>query len=270
MSLEVVSPNSVSESVALLGDPATRFVGGGTLVMRAVNYGDGQIAKLVLPDKLGLDTITVAEGQATLGGTASMASVAAYSDLAFLRPVTAAIGGPAVRAMATVAGNLFAPYPFGDLAVALLALDAMVSVESGDGEKSLAIDAFLAVRDTMPATIVKDVRFTLPPANAFRSRKVTRKHPRGAAVLSIAAVLPQAGGKIAGARVAFGAMAPTAMRASAVEAALEGHALDAAAIESAVKVAADGCAPLTDPQASAWYRLAVLPVHLKRLLAGEV
>jgi CO/xanthine dehydrogenase FAD-binding subunit len=53
-----------------------------------------------------------------------------------------------------------------------------------------------------------------------------------------------------------------------VERALEGRPLDQAAIAAAVKVAAEGCAPLTDPQASAWYRLNVLPVHLKRLLEG--
>jgi CO/xanthine dehydrogenase FAD-binding subunit len=36
-----------------------------------------------------------------------------------------------------------------------------------------------------------------------------------------------------------------------------------------VKVAIEGCTPLTDPQASNWYRLAVLPVHLKRLLSAQ-
>ena len=58
------------------------------------------------------------------------------------------------------------------------------------------------------------------------------------------------------------------MRATAVEKALSGRALSPQVIEDAVKVAADGCAPLDDPQASAWYRLTVLPVHLKRLLSA--
>ena len=44
-----------------------------------------------------------------------MAKLAAHPELAFLRPVAQAIGGPAVRAMATVGGNLFAPSPYGDL-----------------------------------------------------------------------------------------------------------------------------------------------------------
>ena len=54
----------------------------------------------------------------------------------------------------------------------------------------------------------------------------------------------------------------------AVEKALSGRKLDDAAIAAAVEVAAEGCAPESDPQASAWYRLTVLPVHLKRLLSN--
>jgi CO/xanthine dehydrogenase FAD-binding subunit len=63
-------------------------------------------------------------------------------------------------------------------------------------------------------------------------------------------------------------MAPRPMRARAVETALEGRPLDAASVAAAVKQATVGCAPLTDPQASAWYRTEVLPVHLRRLLSA--
>jgi CO/xanthine dehydrogenase FAD-binding subunit len=108
----------------------------------------------------------------------------------------------------------------------------------------------------------------MPPAGSFRFRKVSRRHPHGASVLSIAAVLPVVESKIKGARVAYGAMAPTAVRASAVEKALEGTSLDDAAIEAAVAVATQGCSPATDPFASGWYRSNVLPVHLRRLLKG--
>ena len=59
-----------------------------------------------------------------------MAKILAHPGLAFLHPVAREIGGPAVRAMATVGGNLFAPAPYGDFAVALLALGA----EVGGGE----------------------------------------------------------------------------------------------------------------------------------------
>lgn len=270
MALEILKAESVRQATAILAaETGARLLGGGTLVVRDVNYGGGDIDKLILTDNLGIGDIKVAGGRATVGAGVTMAKVARHPDLVFLKPVADAIGGPAVRAMATVGGNLFAPYPYGDFTVALTALGATVAVETLDGATDIPIATFLAERERVGARIVKSVTFALPPANAFRFVKVARKKPHGASVISIAAILPVVAGKTSSAAIAYGAMAPTAIRARAVEQALDGKALDAAAIAAAVKVATEGTAPATDPQASAWYRSAILPVYLKRLLSGE-
>jgi CO/xanthine dehydrogenase FAD-binding subunit len=268
MALEIVRPDSVRSAAEMLASPHARFVAGGTISVRVWNSGDVSIKKLVLSDGLGLDAISVANGRAEIGAAVTMAKVAAHPDLAFLRGVAGEIGGPAIRAMATVGGNLFARSPYGDFAVALLALDAEVTVEDARTTKSRSIAAFLAARDRH-AGIVRSAAFALPPAGSFRFAKVMRRHPHGASVLSIAALLPLAGGRMKGVRVAYGAMAPTAIRATAVEKALEGKALDEASIADAVAVAGKGTAPVSDAFASDWYRLNVLPVHLARLLRGE-
>ena len=52
--------------------------------------------------------------------------------------------------MGTIGGNLFAPTPFGDFAVALLALDATVAVQGGYGARDVPIEEFLAGRDRLP------------------------------------------------------------------------------------------------------------------------
>lgn len=267
MALDIVRADSVEQAAsALAGDDGARFLGGGTFLVRALNAGDGSIRKFVLADGLGLDAIEAGE-TVTLGSAASMATIAAVPGLAFLRPVAESIGGPAIRNMATVGGNLFAWSPYGDFAVALLALGATVTRATADGETREDLEVFLGKEEGRG--IVRSVQFPRPADSAFRYLKVTRKHPHGASVLSIAALLPVSGGKVTGARVAYGAMARRPMRAKAVEAALEGRALDAATIAAAVAVAAEGTAPEDDPQASAWYRREVLPVHLERLLTGE-
>ncbi|TIW84920.1 MAG: xanthine dehydrogenase family protein subunit M, partial [Mesorhizobium sp.] len=113
-----------------------------------------------------------------------------------------------IRNMATVGGNLFAPAPYGDFAVALLALDATVSTEEGE----TPIETFLANRDGSRA-IVTSVGFTLPPRGGFRFLKVSRVKPKGISVLSIAAVLQQApDGTVSSARIALGCMADRPMR----------------------------------------------------------
>jgi CO/xanthine dehydrogenase FAD-binding subunit len=272
MPLAVRRVDSVRGAAALLAaDSGARFLAGGTLLVRNATAGDVSIETLVLCDGLGLDRIAIAGGRAEIGAAVTMAQVAAHRDLAFLAPVAESIGGPAVRNMATVGGNLFAPYPYGDFAVALLALGASVTVEDASGPQTEDLEAFLArgARGAGGAGVVTSFAFTLPAAGAFRFVKAIRRKPHGASVLAIAAVLPVASGRIAGARVAYGAMAATPMRARTVEAALEGKALAAASINDAVAVATEGCKPMSDPQASAWYRLQVLPVHLRRLLSGE-
>ena len=74
--------------------------------------------------------------RAEIGAAVTMARIAAEPKLAFLKPVAESIGGPAIRNMATVGGNLFARYPYGDFAVALLALDADVVIEDGTTERA--------------------------------------------------------------------------------------------------------------------------------------
>jgi CO/xanthine dehydrogenase FAD-binding subunit len=268
MALDIVRAESVMHAAGVLaGDDGAHFLAGGTFLVRAMTAGDVSIRKFVLADRLGLDRITLGD-TITVGSAVTMAAVAGEPGLAFLAPVAESIGGPAVRTMATVGGNLFARSPYGDFTVALLALGAAVVTETLDGEETADLEVFLA-DGPKRGGIVRSVRFMNPPDGVFRYLKVTRKHPHGASVLSIAALLPTQGSKINGARIAYGAMAAKPMRAMAVEAALEGKVLDAAAIEAAVKVAAEGTAPEDDPQASAWYRRAVIPVHLGRLLSGE-
>jgi CO/xanthine dehydrogenase FAD-binding subunit len=268
MALEIVRVDSVRAAAAVLAaEDGARFIGGGTLAVRDVNYGDGSVDKLVLPDGLGLDRIVVEGDEVTLGAAVTMAKIAAHPRLAFLNSVAGSIGGPAVRAMATVGGNLFAPHPFGDFTVALLALGATVTIENLDKTETVDLETFLAAKKT-PATVVRSVSFPAPPAGAFRFAKVVRRKPHGASVLSIAALLPMADRKVTDGRIAYGAMAPRPMRSRAVEKALEGNPLDTKSVGIAVKVATVGCKPLTDPQASEWYRMAVLPVHLQRLLSA--
>lgn len=269
MGLEVVRADSVRAAASMLaGGTGARFVAGGTLVVRDINAGDVSINRLVLSDGLGLDGISVDNGRAEVGATVSMATIAAHPQLEFLWPVANSIGGPAVRAMATVGGNLFAPYPFGDFAVALLALGAEAAVEDSAGSATVDLEALLAARTARPGRIVRNVSFLLPSAGSFRFTKVVRRKPHGASVLSIAAVTPLVDGRVKGARVAYGAMAETPMRSPVVERVLEGKPLESHSIAAAAAVATEGCSPMSDPQASDWYRRAVLPVHLTRLLQG--
>jgi CO/xanthine dehydrogenase FAD-binding subunit len=252
---------------ALSSERNARFLGGGTLIMRAVNEADPTIETIVRSTDPSLLHIAVSSGRIELGAGVTMSAILAERELGFLHPVARAVGGPAVREAATVGGNLFAPSPYGDFAAALLALDATVMLAGGFGQRELPLEELLGRRER-GSTLVSSVAFKRPAAEAFRFAKVTRVHPKGVSVLSIAAQLPFASGRVTGARIAYGAMGQTPVRAKAAERALEGRALDAAGIAPALAVAADGTSPADDAIASAWWRREILPVYLRRLMLG--
>ncbi|WP_027167632.1 FAD binding domain-containing protein [Mesorhizobium sp. WSM3224] len=263
MSLALQTFSTVKDASAALQAAGSRYLGGGTLVVRAANEGDVSVSSLVRVADPGLSRIAVSGGKVRLGASATMAAIARHPELAALAPAARAVGGPAIRNMATVGGNLFAPAPYGDFAVALLALDATVFTEDGE----MPIETFLTGRDTS-RVIVTAVGFSLPSMESFRFLKVSRVKPKGVSVLSIAALLQRtADGTVTSARIALGCMADRPIRALATEKALLGSKLTPQEIAPALAAAGEGITPITDPIASAWYRAEVLPVHLGRLLS---
>jgi xanthine dehydrogenase small subunit len=245
-------------AAALSSERDARYLGGGTLVMRALNEGDVSVATIVRATDRALTHLDIAGPRITIGAGVTFARVLAEQELAFLHPVAGSIGGPAVRNMGTIGGNLFAPNPFGDFTVALLALDAIVAVQSGYGARDVPIEEFLAGRARLQGGLVLAVSLRRPSdAEAFRYRKIARIRPKGGSVVTLAA------------RIALGAMAATPVRAKAAERAIEGRALDAAGIAAAVSAITEGTSPVDDSLASAWYRREVLGVHLRRLLSGQ-
>lgn len=237
------------------------YLGGGTGVVRLINAGlvQGRVIRATDP---ALREITATAQSVRLGAGVTMAQVAASRDLAFLHPVARSVGGPAVRVMATVGGNLFAPHPYGDFAAALIGLSARAIMAEGGMRPVEDL-----VRDRASAGLVAALEFDRPrDPRSFGWRKVSRVKPKGVSVLSIAAHLPREGGRVRGARVVFGAMGAHPLRAAGAERVLEGQALDVAVIERAARAAVEGLDPPTDALASSWYRREVASVHLRRLL----
>ena len=265
------------ETVATLADAARQvvggqisgdavYLGGGTVLMRDVNAGEGP-ARLVRTMDPALREVRISGDRIRLGAGVTMAQVLAEADLAFFHPVGRQMGGAKVLGMGTVGGNVFAPHPYGDFAVALLALGAQVTLAGGSSGPGRALDDILRDRERSP-TLISAIELSRPQAGAFGFLKVSRVKPKGVSVMSIAVHTPQSAGRIQGARVAWGAMGPAPTRSVAVERALEGGTLDTAAIERAAQVATEGLNPPTDAIATSWYRKEVAGVHLKRLLTS--
>lgn len=260
MAVTVESFASIAEAQRALGSGDV-YLGGGTIVMRDLNAGlvQGRVVRSADPS---LHQIRPMGDGIEIGAGVTMAAIAAHPELAFLHPVVRAVGGPQLRNMATIGGNLFAAHPYGDLAGALLALGARVVMAAG---MQRPVEDLL--RDRSRAGLVAAVQVPRPrDPHAFGFLKVSRVKPKGVSVMSFAVHLPREGGRLRGVRIACVGLGAQPLRAAAAERALEGGTRDAAAIARAAQLVTDGLDPPTDALATAWYRREVAGVHLRRLL----
>ena len=267
MPITVETPESVADVVGALGDGAI-VLAGGTHVMPRLNTAAHDVRALVSLRRAGMAGIEVAGDEATVGAATTLSRVGADDRLAFLAPAVESIASPTIRNMATVGGNLFVEQPYGDLAVALLALGAQVDVTGPGGREARPVAAVLA--DGVPAGhVVSAVRFAIPGEREWRYAKAMRRRMNSASIVTVAAVVRMEGGSVASARIALGGAGRRPVRSPAAEAALAGGPLDRARAEAAGAAALEDAEPFTDAYASAWYRARVLPVHVRRALLGE-
>ena len=154
-----------------------------------------------------------------------------------------------IHAVVGASDDCIATHP-SDMAVAMLALDARVETAKPDGSsQTIPLAEFYRLPGTTPqietaltfGQIITAV--TLPPAPRGTQiyRKVRDRASFAFALVSVAAIVETAGGRIRAARLAFGGLAPMPWRVAEAEHPLEGSAPnDAAFVKAGDAVVAGG------------------------------
>ena len=135
-----------------------------------------------------------------------------------------------------------------DTAVALVALDARLSIVGPKGEREISIMDFYTNTGTIlkPDEILKEINIPPVPTNAKQKfLKFTLRKPIDFAVVSTASMIVVENGICKDARIALGAVAPTPLRANNAENILKGRPLDMETAEEAAKKAVEGFKPLS-------------------------
>ncbi len=216
--------------------------------------------------RLGLDGLAADNGVLHLGAGVTMRDLAASDMPAALCQAARRVGGPALRNMATVGGNIFARQPYGTVAAMLLAMDAVLVFTAPDGPREIGLAEFYTSGAVAPGLLT---HIECPqPQGRLVFVKCARQRFAGPTVITVALRIElDAAGKVAAARIALGGAGETPLRAEAAEQSLIGEALEAPAIEAAAAAAKAACAPADDPVASAWYRRRMVGVYVGRALA---
>lgn len=273
------APASLDEALALAGSLGqhVQVLAGGTEILPKLRAGRPAPDHLISINHIeslrpvGFDA---SEGL-VIGGATRIRDVADLPAVGEHYPALRAAGTQMatvqIRNMATVAGNLVNGSPCADTAGPLLCYDAVLTLASKSGERTLPLSDFHqgpGKVDLKPGEIL--VRITVPPLPARSGSAFLRLSARSqvdiAAASATARLDLDEGGKVVVARIAIGAVAPTPLRCEAAEQLLTGKVPDAALLRQAAAEAQAASRPIDDVRATAAYRKAVVPVLVRRCL----
>jgi len=278
--MEFIQPPNVNETLRAL----KKWGGKGLLVAGGTNVLPDLRAKKVLPKALigisrleSLSFIKAEQKEIQIGALTPIAVIAASTSLQKKAPILCEaarhLGNPLVRNRATLGGNLAKASPAADMAVPLLALEAVLGIQGAGGRKRrIPLDQFFlgSNRNALQVgEMIREVSFALPsPGSKMAFRKMGLRNAMAVSVVSLGILLDLRKGVCRRIRIAFGAVAPKPIRVYQAENVLIGKEITPELLQACGTQAEKEISPITDIRAGAEYRRAMASVLLQRAL-GE-
>ncbi len=274
---QLLEPRTLPEALGILsmGDDGLLPMAGGTNLLPDLRSGRAAGRRyLSLAHLDDLRFIRTERERVEIGGRTTINDLLRSKEIAAeassLHAAAKAFAGHMVRNAATVAGNIGYGSPSADLTPPLLALDAVVTLASSEGERHVPLSQFaLGYRKTAcrPQELVTAISWPHPlPGTATRFYKLGLRKGDAITVAGAAVALRVVDGTCAHVRIALGSVAPTVFRATSAEALLIGQPPGHSLIDEAARAAAAECEPIDDLRASGAYRRQMAQVLVRRLL----
>lgn len=267
-------PRSLDEALDLKKKiPESKFIAGGTDLMVQIKSGEAAPSALLslrsIPE---LSSIEI-NGKTSIGALVTVADLVRHPNLRKHYPllVEAArrLGGPQIRNVATVGGNLCNCSPCADLALPLLVLEAQVKFRNDAGIQVCPIEDFFrgpGESCLSSATILTEILIGPPSPHAKGVFMKKGRIKMDLAIASLAVLLEMKETVCRKARIAAGSVAPVPLRLVKVESLLEGKEISPELVRQARNLAKESVAPITDIRATEKYRREIVGVYTKRSL----
>jgi aerobic carbon-monoxide dehydrogenase medium subunit len=260
---EYVKPTTIAEAIRLTTEPGADLIAGGCELVLSMRRGKVQPARLVsVLDIPGLNVFS-AHPKIGIEIGASVKINRLARDIwiskrwAALHEAIDQLHPPHIRNMGTVVGNVCSAIPYTDIPPALMALRAVVHLESASGPRAVPIDQFY----TGPRTSVAGAgdfvtKIVVPPpgSNASSAFRKIYKAPRREGDLhkvnaAAAVVLDEEGTTIQESTIVVGCCGPAPYRIYDAEKAIAGQSATTATYSHAADLATHSLRPMTD---AAW------------------
>jgi aerobic carbon-monoxide dehydrogenase medium subunit len=272
---DYLEPATLAEAFSLLekhGDGARVIAGGTSLIiwMRQRLLMPKVIISLArIPD---LDIITFdPRGGLRIGAAARHRDIelspAVKQHYPLLHETFRKVAQPRIRNMGTIGGNLAGGDPLTDPGASLMALDAELTLRSGNTARTMSLEEFFVdyyQTALEPGELLTEIRVPPPQRPGWSHIKFTPRSVEDFATVGVAITLRGEGGTCEDARLALNSVASTIVRAKRAEEVLRGHKLTDEVLRKAGEVAASEVDPVEDNRGSADYKRDLVKVLVRR------
>jgi xanthine dehydrogenase FAD-binding subunit len=269
-------PESLEAAVEMLhADAGLRIIAGGTDVLIRIQHGgDGWSQLLSLRNIKELEAISLREdGTIVIGATAPFARIfldpIIRKHLPSLAEAAVSMGGPQIRNVATIGGNICNGAVSGDSASTLFALDALLKLKSLDSERIIPIHEFYAGPGKVHLQPGELLTAVLIPKDSYQGTgghyiKFAMRKAMDIATLGVSVVCRVKGGVFQDLRIGLGVAAPVPIRCLEAEAYARGREVSVACCREIGKLAVKASKARTSWRASKDYREHLIEVLTER------
>jgi len=277
---EYLAPRTNDEACDLLAAHGTeaRVLAGGTDLLLQMRRRE-TVPKYVIGLKGVEDLAYVREqpdGTLAIGAMTAiqtvMTSPLVRKQYGILAEVAGGIGGPELRNVATIGGNLAGALPCADFPPALIALGAKVKLKSRQGERSVAVEDMFPRFGTTVARadeLLTDIQLPrVPPLSGGTYLKFHERQSMDLTTIGVSAVVTwdQVNRVFHDVKIGLASSAPIPMRARKTEATLRGRACTDDTLEAAAVAVCEEADPRSSWRATREFRFELLRGLIKRAI----
>ncbi|MBU1652344.1 FAD binding domain-containing protein, partial [bacterium] len=219
-----------------------------------------------------LSAIRIKQDSISIGSGVTLTSIIEHpgirEKLPILRETLLLVGSEQIRNMATLAGNIANASPIADGVVALLGLDADVTLLSKNGRRNVKLsDFFIDYKQTDLQTgeILGEIHIPIQEG-FFNFEKSSKRQAVDIATVNSFCYLKEDSGLISDCRFVFGGMDKTVRLAESCRPVVQGKKLDDRLILKCAEAAVKEFEPISDVRGSADYRRQLVENHIVKHL----
>jgi xanthine dehydrogenase FAD-binding subunit len=268
--------HTIQEAIVLLAEnPGAIPIAGGTDVLVRLRKGDLTACHLVdIHDMPELKGVTLADGAIVIGAATTFTEVTedaiVRSHIPVLAEGAASVGGPQVRNMGTVGGNICNGAPSADTAAPLLVLNAVVKLHGPGGAREVPLSEFYrgpGTVDKRPDEIVTSLCIAAAEYHGWSAcyHKYSMRGAMDIATIGCAAACTLDGDRVAELRLAYTVAGPTPLRCWKTEEKARGAVADASLLATIRQSVLSDLAPRDSWRASKAFREQIITTLAERV-----